>query len=239
MARRFTIKLADLVIGITTLHDESYRLCADYLYGGEGRPDIVIAIDQEEIDYERELDGLGDYGDAYYETLAVYRKIAEELPRFGRLLAHGSAVAIGDDAYLFMAPSGTGKSTHTRWWRTVFADEGPYMVNDDKPIIGVAEDGFVVYGTPWDGKEHLSSNVRVRLAAVCLLQRGETDHIEALPAGEGISSLMPHVYRPKEYEAMLATIGELHRLSDEVALFEAHVTNSAHAAHVTRAAMAI
>lgn len=237
MAWNFTVRLADLVIDITTLHDETLKLCCDYLCPDVKRPDITVVIDQSNIDYERELDDLGDFSDAYYETLAVYRKIAEELPRHGRLLVHGSAVAIGQDAWLFMAPSGTGKSTHTRWWRTEFAAEHPLMVNDDKPVIGFEEGCFVIYGTPWDGKERLSRNVRVRLAAIGLLERGERDSAEPLPATEGISALMPHVYRPTERETMLATIEVLQQLSSQVALFKVGVTDSAHAAHVTRAAM--
>ena len=141
--RRFTIRLADLVVQVATLHDETYALCRDYLCDDSGfeRPDIVIATDRATIDRERELDKLGDFDDSYYETLAVYRAIAEGLPVHGRLLVHGSAVAIEGRAWLFMAASGTGKSTHTRWWRTEFADERPYMVNDDKPIIRLFDDG--------------------------------------------------------------------------------------------------
>ena len=183
-------------------------------------------------------DKLGDYEDSYYETLAVYRKIAEKLPRFARLLVHGSAVAIEQRAWLFMAPSGTGKSTHTRWWRTEFADEHPYMVNDDKPIIGLCEDGVFIYGTPWDGKEHLSANVRVPLAAIGLLERSEGDFAESFPTSEVIPAIMPHVYKPTGREEALATIETLHRLSDQVALFRVGVTNSANAARVTRDAMA-
>lgn len=239
MSHSFTIRLADLVIQVTTLYDETRRLCSDYLYGGPEQPDIVVATDQASIDHEREQDDLGAFEDSYYETLAVYRKIAEELPRFGRLLAHGSAVAIGERAWLFMAPSGTGKSTHTRWWRTEFADEQPYMVNDDKPIIGLFEDGVFIYGTPWDGKERLSTNTRVPLAAIGLLERSETDFVEPFPAGEAVPAIMPHVYRPVEREAMLATIEGLHRLEDLIALFKVGVTNSADAAHVTRNAMTI
>lgn len=239
MARTFTIRMADLVIEITALYNDTYALCSDYLADAPEQPDFSIATDQASIDYEREQDKLGDFPDAYYETLAVYRKIAEELPRFGRLLVHGSAVAIGERAWLFMATSGTGKSTHTRWWRTEFSDEAPFMVNDDKPIIRLADDGVLVYGTPWDGKEHLSTNTCVQLAGIGLLERAEEDWALPADAWTSFSELMRFTYRPFDAAAARATIQTLLAVSERVPLYRVGVTDSAHAAHVTRAAMAI
>lgn len=238
MAYTFQIRLADLLVRITTLHSATPSLCRDYLVGGAGEPDIVLATDQAAIDYERELDKLGDFDDPYYETLAVYRKIAEELPRFGRMLVHGSAVAIGERAWLFMAPSGTGKSTHARWWRTEFAAEEPFMVNDDKPIIRVGDDGVFVYGTPWDGKEHLSRNTCVALAGIGLLERSEEDFAARAEGNDVLAELMRHSFRPVGAVSARATIASLLKLVGAVPVWRVGVTNSGHAAHVTRAAMA-
>ena len=238
MAHTFTIRLADLVVKATTLYGETPLLCRDYLIDTEEAPDIVVETDQERIDCERERDNLGDFSDSYYETLAVYREIAEELPRFGRMLIHGSCVAIGERAWLFLARSGTGKSTHTRWWRTEFADQRPYMVNDDKPIVEVREDGVFIYGTPWDGKERLSSNVRVRLAGIGLLERSQTDFAKPIPASEGVVAMLPHVYRPAGRAAVQATIEAIRQVSNRVPLFRVEVTNSANAAHVVHDIMA-
>ena len=238
MARTFSIRLAGLAIQATTLHNATFELCRDYLSEQPEYPDIVVATDQAAIDYEREHDESRAFDDPYYETLAVYRKIAEELPRFGRLLVHGSAVAIGDSAYLFMASSGTGKSTHTRWWRTEFASERPYMVNDDKPIIRLADDGVLVYGTPWDGKEHLSTNTCVSLAGIGLLERSEDDWAQLADAWTSFSDLMRFTYRPVEQASARATISTLLAVSERVPLYRVGVTNSANAAHVVRAAMA-
>lgn len=75
----------------------------------------------------------GEYSLSYLETLAVYRKIVTRLVFSDILLIHGSAIAVDGKAYLFTAPSGTGKSTHTRMWREYFKDRA-VMVNDDKPL---------------------------------------------------------------------------------------------------------
>ena len=235
----FSIELAGLNVHIETLYDSTQALCSAYLCDETDSPDVCVHTSQADIDYEREQDATGSFDDAYYETLAVYRAIAEELPRFGRVLMHGSAIAIDGAAYLFMAASGTGKATHTRWWREVFARESPFMVNDDKPIVRICDEGAFVYGTPWDGKEHLSTNTCVRLCGIGLLERSDEDVAERLAAGEGIAQIMSHAYRPVAREAMLETMGVLQRISQAVPLYRVGVTNSAHAALVTRAAMAI
>lgn len=54
------------------------------------------------------------YSDAYLETTAVQRKLAEKLFDYDTLLFHGSTIAVDNQAYLFTAKSGTGKSTHTQ-----------------------------------------------------------------------------------------------------------------------------
>ena len=61
MAATFTIKLADLVIGISTLHDGTHALCRGYLIDGAGQPDISIAIDQAAIDYEHDTSDIMEY----------------------------------------------------------------------------------------------------------------------------------------------------------------------------------
>lgn len=97
-----------------------------------------------------------------------------------------SAVALDGQAYLFTAPSGTGKSTHTRLWREVFGERA-VMVNDDKPLIQVREDAIYVCGTPWNGKHNLDSNQKVPIKGICLLERGTVNHIETISAADGVS----------------------------------------------------
>ena len=108
--------------------------------------------------------------DEYLETLAVYRKIAEKMIDYDTILFHGSVIAVDGIGYLFTAKSGTGKSTHTRLWRELFGERA-VMVNDDKPLIKVSENGIIVYGTPWDGKHRLSTNTFVPLKGICFMSK--------------------------------------------------------------------
>ena len=64
---------------------------------------------------------------------------------------HASVIENGGKGYLFLAKSGTGKSTHSKMWLRNIPDS--HLLNDDNPIVRVLEDGSVrVYGSPWSGK---------------------------------------------------------------------------------------
>ena len=107
--------------------------------------------------------------DDYLETLAVCRRIAERMPEHDTFLFYGSCIAVDGAGYVFTAKSGTGKSTHTRLWREMLGVRA-VMVNDDKPLIRIADDGSVIYDPPWDCNHHLSHNIAVPLKAICILE---------------------------------------------------------------------
>ena len=70
------------------------------------------------------------------------------------------------------------------------------MVNDDKPLIRLTEDGAVVYGTPWNGKHRLGTNISVPLKAVCILERAKQNTIRAITREEAFPMLIQQSYRP-------------------------------------------
>ena len=152
------------------------------------------------------------------ESLAVYRKISEIMVEHDTFLFHCSAVALDGQAYLFTAPSGTGKSTHTRLWREVFGERA-VMVNDDKPLIQVREDAIYVCGTPWNGKHNLDSNQKVPVKGICILERGTVNHIETISAADAFQFLYRQTYRPADREKMLRTIGLLKQVTERVPLY--------------------
>ena len=148
------------------------------------------------------------YSDGYLESLAVYRKICEKMVEFDTILMHGSVVAVDGVAYLFTAKSGTGKSTHTRFWREVFGERA-VMVNDDKPLLKLTEDGVLACGTPWDGKHRLSSNVCLPLKAICILERGDVNEIHRISPQEALPMVFQQTYRPKNLAKYMEIIDKL------------------------------
>lgn len=240
-----TYCIAGKNIRISSLHEDVHSLCADYREEIE-TTDFDVVIAPSDIDFEREkaareneLAGLPVqvYSDGYLETLAVYRQIAEKMPSWDTLLFHGSCVAVDGAAYLFTAKSGTGKSTHTRLWRRMLGDRA-VMVNDDKPLIRLNEDGSAtVFGTPWDGKHHLSTRTAVCLKAICLLDRAEENSICPVSFSESYPLLLQRVYRPMDRKAMLKTLSLLDRLASAVSLWRLGCNMDPEAAEISYNAM--
>ena len=231
--------LAGLTVRVSSLWPEVHALCRDYRT--EGTADIAVEIAQADIDFERERSARSDAAsaqrpDAYLETLAVYRKIAERLPEHGRLLVHGSCVAVDGAGYLFLAKSGTGKSTHARLWRETLGPRA-VMINDDKPLLSVEGAGARVYGTPWDGKHRLSTNTSVPLRALCILERAAQNSIRPVTPGEAYPVLLRQVYRPLERAAMERTLPLIDALSSSVSLWRLGCNMDPEAAQIAYDAM--
>lgn len=238
-----TYRIADTNIKITSLFDDVHILCKNYLTEGIADFSVStslsdIAIEREKSEMEDELEGVPkrNYFDNYLEELAVYRKIAEQMVLRDTILFHGSAIAVDGEAYLFIAKSGTGKSTHTRLWRNYFGSRA-VMVNDDKPLIRVADTGAIVYGTPWDGKHHLSNNISVPLRAICILERAEDNRIRKISVSEAYTMLLQQVYRPATREATMKTLVLIDKLSTSVGLYRLGCNMNIEAAEVAYTGM--
>ena len=184
------ISMAGLRIGI----DNQYEL-GKFLAGWETResPDFTVRVREEELDRE---DGGKGHSRRYLEYICAYRHIAEELPARDAFVIHGAAVVREGRAYLFTAPSGTGKTTHIRQWLARYSDA--WVLNGDKPVLRWSPEGFLVCGTPWRGKEGLGCPGEVPLQGICLLGRGSENRIRPAAPEELVPFLMRQSYRPRE-----------------------------------------
>ena len=113
------------------------------------------------------------------EIVSTAEEFYYSLLRFGGFMLHSSAVVMDGEAYLFSAPSGTGKSTHTALWLETFGGRAR-ILNDDKPAIMVENGSVTACGTPWSGKSDLNLNLRVPLRGICMLERSKSNFIQPL-----------------------------------------------------------
>lgn len=232
-----TYLLANVAVEITSLYDEVQQLCASYKTDCEAELHIVTTKEQitaegVESDENRKKEGLTEYHfpEPYLETLAVYRLLATQLLEKGILLMHGSAIAVDGEGYLFSALSGTGKSTHVSRWRQLFGNRA-VMINDDKPLIKVADEA-VIFGTPWDGKHHLSNNISVPLRAIVHLQRGEENRIEPVSPAEMLPTLIQQTFRPETAIGTMQMLELLNKLSKSVKFYSLHCNMQPDAARI-------
>ncbi|MDY3030864.1 MAG: hypothetical protein SOS24_03760 [Clostridia bacterium] len=155
----------------------------------------------------------------------------ELMPEFGGLLLHSSAVVYNGEGFLFSAPCGTGKSTHTQLWLKRF--EGSYILNDDKPAIRITKNGFYVYGTPFSGKTDLNVNAGVPLKGICILERGEKNRIEKVPPEEALFGILNQTARPVAEERMDKLLTILDKLIKAVPVYRLHCNMELEAAEVS------
>ena len=229
---------ADIPVCIASHYEEVQQMCADYRTDRE--PQVFVATSRAEIaeeetmvDEQRQMEGLPPYHfePSYLETLTVYRKIALAFMQRGVLLMHGSVVAVDGEAYMFTALSGTGKSTHVRLWRQLFGQRA-VMVNDDKPLVRIEEGQPIVYGTPWDGKHHLSNNIAVPLKAIVVLKRGEQNEIHPLTVQDAFPTLLQQSFRTEDPLVTMRSMQLLSQLAPQVGLYELHCNMDPEAAVV-------
>lgn len=222
------MRIADLVVRVHPLHAQIAQLCRDYIAcdaDPEALVDFDVRVTQADINFERDMATEGtDWTDAYLETLAVQRAIANRLPGQHRLLAHGAVIEFEGRAYLFTAPSGTGKSTHIRLWRQYLGD-AVRVINGDKPFVHIPEcreELPVVYGTPWAGKEGWQCNDSASLAGIVLLSRSEpgASSIHPASAASNLDKIMRQIYFPPDAGAAALTLGLLDAMFARVPVYE-------------------
>lgn len=143
------------------------------------------------------------------------------LPFFGGIMLHSSCIAVDGKAYMFSAPCGTGKSTHTMLWKRYFGDRAVY-INDDKPALCVRGDTAYACGTPFSGKTDLNTNLTVPVGGICILERGEQNELHRLTAKNALPRFMNQTFRPADPTGMVKTLEILDALFSVVPIYELH-----------------
>ncbi|MBR4723828.1 MAG: hypothetical protein IK072_03760 [Clostridia bacterium] len=200
----FFIKIAGLIIKITPLYPLAKELCRDYIKEPSQSPDIEVCISREKLQYELEK-AKEPATPEYAEFLCIYRAIAERLPEFGAFVFHGAAISYKNGAYLFTAPSGTGKSTHILLWRR-YLGKAVDIINGDKPIIRIKDNKVFVCSTPWAGKEGWQKNRTVPLFSITFLSRSKKPSISKQIPKNCLNRIMNQVYMPKSAQSLGKTL---------------------------------
>lgn len=220
----FKVDIADRQIEIECVYKRVFQLCRDYLATFD-EPDFIVGTSLSEIREEGEResdikiddselsDHIGDIAIDYVdvESLIILRKIADKMINYGVLLVHGAVIAVDNKCFIFIAPSGTGKTTHIKKWLKLYPDS--FVVNGDKPFVDVYRK--IAYGSPWCGKEKMNTNTGVPIAGIVYLEQGSCNSICEMSFKEMLPYLLRQCYIPEDLDLTVKSfklIGELNSI---------------------------
>lgn len=164
-----------------------------------------VIVKDSDIEFEKSR--VKDCSDGMYESAAILRRISKILSQnCGCFLLHSAAVKYNNKAYLFSAPSGTGKTTHIKLWKKLYGEK-VQIINGDKPFVRNFGDKFIVYGSPWNGKENFGCNISAELGGIFIVNRSTDNKVTKLSVADALPKLMlqtPLSFEREDAEKMLA-----------------------------------
>lgn len=192
----FRVKIGNVIVDVESKYGYIAKICEPYL--SDEPATYSVCLDDAVLNsvVKRELFNCDNGNQSihsdeawFHEVYTLLCMVIEVLPQFDMLFIHGSAIEYGGKGYIFIAPSGTGKSTHTRLWKERFGDQIT-VINDDKPFITIQGDKAYVCGTPWRGKHNIGENRTAELGGICILKRGDINEISRISPSDGMREVV-------------------------------------------------
>ena len=106
---------------------------------------------------------------------------------------HGVVMEYNGMGILVTAPSGTGKTTHTRMWRD---RENALIINGDRCLCRKIDGKWYAYGMPWSGSSGEYINRKVPITAIVTLKQDSCNHVHYMTELDGTLYLMQRVFAP-------------------------------------------
>lgn len=210
-------QIADLNIKIKPVFQSTKSKLEPYLTASQGF-DFEISVSEAEIaEYKASCkEFCTDEGaESVLILTALCNKVLES---YDGMFFHSSSLMLDNEAYVFTAPSGTGKSTHTALWRKHFGSRVT-MINDDKPIIRKLDGRFYICGTPWMGKSDIGNNVKAPIKAVYIIERSTDNFAKKISVGQYFNQVLEATLIPTDRENMSKLLDLLDGLFSDVPLY--------------------
>lgn len=179
------------------LWQEKYYAAVSEIMEGHG----VCYYVSESILYERLQDGF---------ELFNYLCIEEILLQFGALVLHSSHVRVGNQGFVFSAPSQTGKSTQAELWRQHAAAT---VMNGDRSVLRKQQGQWRVFGCPMSGTSGIHLQGNEPLTNIVMLAQGLANELTPLTGMMAFRQVFPQITVPswdgKQLDYVMERISEL------------------------------
>ncbi len=190
----FCISLAGVPVRVVHKYEHIRVLCDEYLTDEE--PVLTVSVTDEEIEAESAITNY-EFPLDICEGTCIHRALTRALVKHGVMLIHSAVIAVDGEAFVFMAKSGVGKSTHIGLWQKVFGDRA-VVLNGDKPYFTYENGVLTAHGTPWRGKEFLGCNMSAPVRGMCLLHRGAENEISPASSHDAVGQIFHQVLLPQD-----------------------------------------
>lgn len=205
-------KIADFIVDFKNVSAKAERFLKKYKY--DDTPQFTIEITPEEIENAYTLTNTPQTP-LQAEFTAIYTKLISTIPLYNALFFHASLIEVHGVGVAFTALSGTGKSTHTKLWKQLLA-ENVEVINGDKPIIRFIDDIPYGYGTPWCGKENWGKNAKTPIKHICFIERSTENFCQKITPQDALKNIFNQIFIPKEPTAAFNTLNLLDNLLKNV-----------------------
>lgn len=184
--KSIVVKLAEIQFEYSFVNRKVQIAFADFLTNTTGDSVELLTVSESDI-CEAAKYYENDSADEYIEFMELGKRTADALLKYRKCMFHGVAIVFRGKAYLFTAPSGTGKTTQYFLWKLLYENEIS-IINGDKPILDFAEEEgtIIVKPSPWKGKEGMGSMESAPLGGIIYLRQGKENAIRRLKPKEAI-----------------------------------------------------
>lgn len=146
----------------------------------------------------------------------------------GMLFLHSASLLYEGKAWLFSGSSGTGKSTHTNLWHTLW---GTPVLNGDLNLLAIKDGKAMIYGTPWCGTSGISDSARYPLGGIVLLKQAAGERLETLSLDEQIIGVLQRIISPSDTRSSLCkNLEVIEEITKQIPVFRLHCTKEPQAA---------
>lgn len=221
--------IAGIIVDMNVRYPRLRRQSAAYEYDGEREANVKIRLSSEF--YQQMLAENPHLDYEMIEYIWMGAEFYNALVHFNGMLLHSSCVVYEDKAYLFSAPCGTGKSTHTQLWLKRFP--GAYILNDDKPAIRITDKGVYAFGTPFSGKTSQNVNKAAPIRGICIIGRDSTNHVESVDPDDALFNILNQTVRPSAEDDMSKMLTTLDAVLKQVPVYRLYCNMELEAAEVS------
>jgi hypothetical protein len=149
----------------------------------------------------------------------IFLEIAQ---KYGYLAWHASAIIHKNKAILISAPSQTGKSTHAKLWCEVFRET--YILNDDKPLMKYIDGKFMIYSSPFSGKDTINVNEVKELKGIVFINKGQENDMIVLSDKDKLKHIMRNIFKPNDESTWEYVSNLITNLMKDIPILMGHIT---------------